>query len=64
MGKLIDKEEQGNWALKGVSWQQLRAGQTITQNTAERLYGALAKLKDYEESGLTPEQCAAAGEEE
>lgn len=57
MGRLTIKDEQGNWALKGVKWNQLHAGETITQQVQEKIYGALAKLKDYEDSGMTPDEC-------
>lgn len=57
MGRLTIKDEQGNWALKGVKWNQLHVGETITQQVQEKIYGALAKLKDYEDSGITPDEC-------
>ena len=55
MGRLIEKDDQGNWCLKGVRWEQLRAGQAITKEVSERLYGALCKLKDYEDTGCSPD---------
>lgn len=57
MGRLTIKDEQGNWALKGVEWNQLHVGETMTQQVQEKIYGALAKLKDYEDSGMTPDEC-------
>lgn len=36
--------------------QDLHVGKTITHNTWERIYGALCKLKDYEDTGLDPER--------
>lgn len=59
MGRLTIKDEQGNWALKGVKWNQLHVGEMITQQVQEKIYGALAKLKDYEDSGMTPDDCCA-----
>ena len=56
MGKLTQWDDQGNWCLKGVKWDQLRAGSTITKDVAEKLYGALCKLKDYENTDLSPEE--------
>lgn len=56
MNKMIEKDEQGNWALKGVRWQQLHAGQVISNEMQRRLYAALAKLKDYEETGKSPDE--------
>lgn len=57
MARLTIKDEQGNWALKGVKWNQLHVGEKITQQVQEKIYGALAKLKDYEDSGMTPDEC-------
>lgn len=55
MQRLTEKDDQGNWCLKGVRWEQLRAGQVITKDVSERLYGALCKLKDYEDTGCSPD---------
>lgn len=55
MERLIQTDDFGNWSLKGVSWKDLYSGKEITTNTEEKVYAALCKLKDYEESGLTPE---------
>lgn len=56
MGKLTQRDDQGNWCLKGVKWEQLRAGSVITKDVAEKLYGALCKLRDYENTDLSPEE--------
>lgn len=56
MHRLTEKDEQGNWALKGVKWESLHVGQTITKEIWEKIYGALWKLMDYEDSGLSPEE--------
>ena len=56
MGKLTRRDDQGNWCLKGVKWEQLRAGSVITKDVAEKLYGALCKLRDYENTDLSPEE--------
>ena len=58
MQRLTEKDDQGNWCLKGVRWEQLRAGQVITKDVSERLYGALCKLKDYEDTGCSPDGIA------
>lgn len=55
MMRLTEKDELGNWCLKGVRWEQLRTGQVITKEVGERLYGALCKLKDYEDTGCSPD---------
>ncbi len=56
MGKLTQRDDQGNWCLKGVKWDKLRAGSTITKDVAEKLYGALCKLRDYENTDFSPEE--------
>lgn len=54
-GRLIERKGSA-WRLKGVPWIELQENARLTKETAQKLYGALAKLKDYEESGLTPEE--------
>lgn len=56
MSRLTQKDDSGNWSLKGLPWKDTYVGQVITRNTEEKIYGALCKLRDYEESGLDPEQ--------
>ena len=56
MGRLTEQDEQGNWCVKGLPWKDTYVGQVITENTQEKIYGALCKLKDYEDSGLDPEE--------
>ena len=56
MTRLTVKDAQGNWALKGVRWEELRKGQVITEELRERLYGALWKLMKYEDTGLEPNE--------
>ena len=55
MQRLTEKDELGNWCLKGVKWEQLRAGQVLSKNVAEKLYGALFKLMAYEDTGVHPD---------
>ena len=54
MKRLTQKDEQGNWSLRGVLWESLHEGRVITKELQERLYGALWKLMEYEDTGLTP----------
>lgn len=56
MGRLTERDGKGNWKLKGIAWEQLRTGAVLDQKTAEILYGALYKLKDYEDTGLLPDK--------
>ena len=55
MRRLTEIDSQGNWSLKGVQWRQLYVGQIITEEVRERIYGALCKLLEYEETGLSPD---------
>ena len=55
MNRLTEKDEQGNWSLKGVKWEQLHEGATITGELWRKLYGALWKLMEYEDTGLDPD---------
>lgn len=54
-GRLIERKGSA-WRLKGVPWIDLQENARITKETAQKIYGALAKLKDYEKTGLTPEE--------
>lgn len=55
MNRLTEKDEQGNWSLKGVKWEQLHEGAIITGELWRKLYGALWKLMEYEDTGLDPD---------
>lgn len=54
--RLTEKDDLGHWFLKGLEWGQLREGQVITKEVGEKLYGALCKLKDYEDTGCSPDE--------
>ncbi len=54
MGRLTERDKVGNWGLRELLWNKLYVGASITQETYEVLYGALCKLKDYEDTGLNP----------
>ena len=56
MIRLTKKEASGKWQVRGISWEALNTGRTITPEMNQRLYGCLCKLKDYEDSGLDPDQ--------
>ena len=56
MARLTQKDDHGNWCLRGVKWAQLHVGQEITREVSEKLYEALWKLMEYEDTGLTPEE--------
>ena len=55
MNRLTQRNEQGRWSLQGFSWDELHSGAVISPRLAEALYGALCKLKDYEDTGLSPQ---------
>lgn len=54
MTRLTERDEKGYWKLKEIGWRQLSAGQTLTKKAEQKLYGALCKLRDYEDTGLEP----------
>lgn len=56
MERLTQRDDQGNWCLKGMKLERLRTGGTLTKDAAEKLYAALCKLKDYENTDLSPEE--------
>ena len=60
---LIEKNDNGSWKLKGVGWSQIKPGAVITVPVWEKLYWALWKLKDYEETGLMPDKVLELNEE-
>ncbi len=51
---LTEVDKNGNWTVHGIRWNELHVGQVITEELCANLYGALSKLRDYEESGLQP----------
>lgn len=56
MGRLTQKDEQGNWCIQGLPWRDIYLGAVITRNTYERIYGVSNKLLDYEDTSLTPDE--------
>ena len=54
--RLTEKRDNGSWKLKGVEWKQIKPGAVITDQVWEKLYGALWKLKDYEDTGVSPDE--------
>ena len=55
MGRLTKKDKQGRWSLLDFPWHELHSGAVLSVRLAEALYGALCKLKDYEDTGMNPE---------
>ena len=39
-----------------MSWDDLKPGVVLSEKTWEKLYGALWKLKDYEDTGVSPDE--------
>ena len=48
MERLTKKLLNGNWNVNGCPWDKIHG----------EIYGALCKLKDYEDTGLTPQEIA------
>lgn len=55
MKRLTQQDKYGNYCLDGVTYEQLYEGHRIEFDAAEKIYGALRKLKDYEDTGMDPE---------
>ena len=53
---LTEKKDSGHWCLRDVPWSDLKPGVVLTEKVWEKLYGALWKLKDYEDTGLCPDE--------
>lgn len=56
MNRLTEKRDSGSWGVKGVDWKQIAPSAKITDEVWRKLYGALYKLKDYEDTGLMPDE--------
>lgn len=54
MGRLTQKDDKGNWSLRNIPWGELFEGRRIEPKARQAIYGALCKLKDYEDTGLEP----------
>lgn len=63
MHRLTQKDSSGNWCLRGIQWKDLYEGHQITRGMYEKLYAALWKLMEYEDSGLSPEDIEKLSEE-
>lgn len=53
---MIQKEASGKRQVKGIPWEELKEGKTITKPMREKLYGCLCRLKAYEDLGMNPDQ--------
>ena len=57
--RLTEKKDSGHWCLRDVPWSDLKPGVVLTEKVWEKLYGVLWKLKDYEDTGLMPNEVTA-----
>jgi len=57
--KIIQRDGKGSWKVKGLEWEQLRTGETITREMGQALYAAFWQLKAYEETSLSPNEIIA-----
>lgn len=63
MVRLTEKSKTGLWAPERYKLGAASdIGHKITKTVSEKIYGALCKLKDYEDSGMNPDQAAKAAE--
>lgn len=53
--RLTEKKDSGHWCLRDVPWSDLKPGVVLSEKTWEKLYGALWKLKDYENTRVDPD---------
>ncbi len=60
--RLTEMDDNGNWCLRGVQWQDLYTGAVLTSRISEILHTALGKLHDYEETGFLPDEIEALAE--
>lgn len=58
MSKLIQKDDYGNFGIKGLPWESLYIVRIIMPEVYEKIYGCIFKLMEYEDSGLDPDQIA------
>lgn len=56
MSNIIQVDDLGNWCVKGLKWSSIYPGKVLDSYAWEKLYGCLCKLKDYESTGLSPDQ--------
>lgn len=54
--RLTEKTDSGRWRLRDVPWNQMKPGAVLTEKVWQKLYGALWKLKDYEDTGVDPDE--------
>ena len=54
--RLTERKDSGHWSLRDVPWNQFKPGVVITKKIWEKLYRALWKLKDYEDTGVDPDE--------
>lgn len=54
--RLTEKKDSSHWCLRDVPWPDLKPGAVLSEKTWEKLYGALWKLKDYEDTGVSPDE--------
>lgn len=54
MGRLTQKDDKGDWSLRNITWGELFEGRRISLKARQAIYGALCKLKEYEDTGLEP----------
>lgn len=54
--RLTEKKNNGHWSLRDVPWSDLKPGAVLSEKTWEKLYGAIWKLKDYEDTGVSPDE--------
>lgn len=56
MKRLTKQDAKGTWGLKFVPWNCLKSGVIISEEVSQKIHDAICRLKDYENTGLSPQQ--------
>ncbi len=56
MSRLTQKDERGRWCLKGMTRDDFSIGKMFTGKVHRGIWAVIMKLKEYEDTGCTPEQ--------
>lgn len=54
--RLTFVDDRGNWYLRGVVWPDTYVGATINEYNHRKIYEALRRLIEYEDTGLSPDE--------
>lgn len=55
MKRLTYEDEQGNWGVVGLEWSDVLPFGRLSGPASDRIFAMARKLKEYEDTGLTPD---------